>query len=279
MDPFNPAHMKCKEADFQALIAKYLDPAVREEVTEEELKRIILAFNTLNLPLKKLKDYGYEVVINTEFMNDCLRCLRNVVAGIKRNQTLIGEHLLKDNGIPKLLSNIHDTQRNFGFSKKLEDDIVITDRLCFQVIANLITNHPENQKLLVQQAYIMTVMQSEVPFRNPIVSDVKLKTIILHVLQTLVRDIQILDPSNEQMTKELSIFIPILAKEYEANNDPGSQTCLETLLYSDIFLQHLSSEQRAAITEIIPFPPHLGVLKLLVSDFTFLTDMHLLTTG
>ena len=79
MDSFNPAHMKCKEADFQALIAKYLDPAVREEVTEEELKRIILAFNTLNLPLKKLKDYGYEVVINTEFMNDCLRCLRNVV--------------------------------------------------------------------------------------------------------------------------------------------------------------------------------------------------------
>ena len=273
MDPLNPAYMHhevVSEADFRGLVVKYLDPSVREEVTVEELRRLILAFNTFNLPLEIRKGY------DTEFMNDCLRCLRNVVAGIKNNQTLLGEHLLNENGITKLISVIHDPQRTLGFSKKLEEDIVITYRLCFQVIANLITDHLENQKLLVQQAYIMTIMQS---FLNPIVSDVKLKTIILHVLQNLARDIQILDPTNEHMTKELSIFIPILAQEYEANNDPGSQKCLETLLHSDVFLQHLSSEQRAAITEIIPFPPHLGVLKLLVSDFTFLTDTHLLTTG
>ena len=38
-------------------------------------------------------------------------------------------------------------------------------------------------------------------------------------------------------------------------------------------------EQRVAMVDILPFPPCSNVLQLLVSDFTYLTDVHLLTTG
>jgi len=76
----------------------------------------------------------------------------------------------------------------------------------------------------------------------------------------------------------MSKLLPTLSHQYQRGEE-WSNSCLELYLSSESYLQHLTSEQRVSMVDILPCPSSSDVLKLLVSDFTYLTDVHLLTTG
>ena len=245
--------------DLKLLTTKDLDPSSRKEVKEEELLSII---ETLSNSDKSDQEKDYEV------MTECLRSLRNVVAGEESNQSFVASQLVTPSSF-----SLHDLMSRLSSPPSSEESIVAL-RVSLQLVYNLITNNRENQSLILKKTFLLTVLKTILSD----VSDEKCKKFVALIIQLLLESHEHLGRLCSDFYFNMSEFIPVMTTLYQAGEEWPNR-CLEHLLSSHVYLQHLTREERATCVEIIPFPPDEETIKLLMSDFTYLTDVHLLTNN
>ena len=201
---------------------------------------------------------------------ECLRCLRNSVAGVERNQTLVGAKIILEEN--HLTDHVRDQVSRVQRVPSEEEFLSL--RLGLQLMANLAVGRLEIQRhlLLNYLSLIHDVLC--------VVRDEKTTNIAAMIVHTFLMNEEMLSESDRNFHANVSIFISPLSSSYsEAQASVWVERSLELLFRSEDFLQHLPPEERVQLTEIIPFPPPEKIVTLLVGDFTFLTDIHLLITG
>ena len=172
----------------------------------------------------------------------------------------------------RLPSDREEILKNLLTPRENESEIqLLVPRIALQVTANLILDHKENQLLLITCLSVLSRLKHILETSN----DKKSQFCVTLIIQTLLKN----NERDESANKNLSIFVPVLADRYHPNMEDETERCLEHFLSTDKFLKHLTSEQRMSLVDIIPFPPHDEVLRLLIFDFNYITDVHLLTTG
>ena len=203
-------------------------------------------------------------------LDECMRCLRNSVAGVPRNQIQVGEKILLET------SSLTDytKERITKVRSDPSEREFLSLRLSLQLMANLLVGQERTQRHFLDTS--LSVIQEILSLE---MDDKTLNTaaMIVHIFLT---NEEMLSDQAESFHARLSEYIPPLSSQYrEAKDCVWVKRCLEQFFRSDEYLQHLNSEQRAVLTSILPFPPEERVVNLLVTDFTFLTDIHLLITG
>ena len=172
----------------------------------------------------------------------------------------------------RLPSDREEILKNLLTPRENESEIqLLVPRIALQVTANLILDHKENQLLLITCLSVLSRLKHILETSN----DKKSQFCVTLIIQTLLKN----NERDESANKNLSIFVPVLADRYHPNMEDETERCLEHFLSTDKFLKHLTSEQRMSLVDIIPCPPHDEVLRLLIFDFNYITDVHLLTTG
>ena len=243
--------------DLQFLTKKYLDNSSRKEVTEDELLRIT---RTLANSDRSDDEKDYEV------MTECLRCLRNAVAGQESNQSLVASQLFTSSS-----SSLHELMSRLTLHPSTEKSIVAL-RVSLQLVYNLITDNRDSQLLFLENTSLLSTLKTILSN----ISDDKCKKFGSLILQNFLEDHEYFENLSPEFSFRMSEFIPVMAALYQDEED-CSKKCLEYLLSSHVYLQHLTREERVACVDIIPFPPDEEIIQLLMSDFTYLTDVHLLT--
>ena len=240
--------------DLEDFSKKCTDIQFRSQPHKDSILKILQILEAQLNPEISAKDL--DVILN------CLRCLRNVIAGVECNQTILGLNIFsEENTLKNLLTS----------SGKESEKQLLIPRLALQVTANSILDHNENQQLLVKCDSLVSSLKNILETSDDQKSQYFVTLILLTILKNVDRD--------EEVNKCLSSFVPILAARYQPNMEDLTEKCLEHLLATDQYLKHLTSEERTSLVDILPCPPHDEVLRLLVTDFNYLTDVHLLTTG
>ena len=240
--------------DLEDFSKKCTDIQFRSQPHKDSIVKILQILEAQINP--EISDKDFDVILN------CLRCLRNVVAGVECNQTLLGHNIFSGENTLKNLLKLT--------GKESEKQLLIP-RLALQVTANCIIDHNENQQLLVKCDSLVSSLKNILETSE----DQKSQYFVTLILLTILKN----DDRDEEVTKCLSSFVPVLASRYQPNMEDLTEKCLEHLLSTDQYLKHLTSEERTSLVDILPCPPHDEVLRLLVTDFNYLTDVHLLTTG
>ena len=201
-------------------------------------------------------------------LDECMRCLRNSVAGAPRNQIQVGERILLER------SSLTDyiKERITRVRSDPSESEFLSLRLGLQLIANLLVGQERTQRHFLDTS--LSVIQEVLSLER---DDKTLNTaaMIVHIFLT---NEEMLSDQAESFHARLSEYIPPLSSQYK-EDCVWVKKCLEQFFRSEDYLQHLNPEQRAVLTSILPFPPEERVVNLLVTDFTFLTDIHLLITG
>jgi len=236
-------------------------------LSQEELNDLTKSFSNFKVPEDASDD-------DISKMTDCLRCIRNQAAGNVSNQTLLGSSLLENDILPGFILRMVKNQLEPRFKASPCKNVAVNVSL--QVINNMIVGHFENQVLLVKSETIMEALNLIFQDQNKL--ETKSRLYGSHVVCCLLRNHGSIKDECQNFCLTMSKFLPTLFHQYQRGGE-WSSSCLELYLNSESYLQHLTSEQRVAMVDILPFPPCSNVLQLLVSDFTYLTDVHLLTTG
>ena len=204
-----------------------------------------------------------------QIMVECLRSLRNAVAGVERNQILVAEKILL---IEEYLTD-YVREKVLRVQSVPSEEEFLSLRLGLQLMANLAVGRVETQRHLLNNS--LSLLHDVLS----VVSDEKTTNIAAMIVHTFLTN-EMLIESERNFHANISIFICPLSSSYrQGKSSVWTERCLEQLFKSEDFLQHLSSEERVLLTEIIPFPPPDRIVNLLVGDFTYLTDVHLLITG
>jgi len=207
-------------------------------------------------------------------MTECLRCIRNQAAGNESNQTLLGSSLLEYDILPGFILRMVKNQLEPGLKASPCKNVAVNVSL--QVINNMIVGHLRNQILLVKSEKIMEAFNLVFQDQNRL--DTKSRIFGSHIVNCLLRNQDSMVEECLNFCLAMSKLLPTLFHQYQRGEE-WSRSCLELYFNSESYLQHLTSEQRVTMVDIIPCPPTSDVLHLLISDFTYLTDVHLLTTG
>ena len=238
--------------EVEALTKSFLDSNNREQ--EQYLEDI-------NHVIKTLKESCDQSSLRAE----CLRCLRNFVAGVHRNQIFVAEHVVRDGLLSKMIQDNNSES---------EEELVCL-RISLQVLGNLINDNTEVQKMIMSDENFIKCLSSSLSS-----SDEKVLIYSSKTIQMILENQQNLAEEVPDVCERLSVLIPHLISHYQ-RGESWPASCLELLLSSGQYLKHLTPEERVdtSVVDVLPCPPHSSVLQLLVSDFTFLTDLHLLTTS
>lgn len=238
----------------------------------DQIEDLTKAFTDVSLRTNPSKMNEIERVITTlettevtSIVTECLRCLRNFVAGVQSNQDFVASQILAT-GV--LLDNIEK------LSKDTREEETVCLRVSLQVVSNLINDNSANQVMLIASGKFTSCFTSLLES----VKDEKALRFSAMVIQLLMENQDKISDECSNFSQKMSMFIEPLAVRF-TDQDYWPQKCLELLLQSDLYLKYLEPHKRATIVDILPLPPHDSVLHLLVSDFTFLTDIHLLTSN
>ena len=246
------------ELDLEDFSRKCTDIQFRSQPHKDKILKILQILREKFDP--ELSDTDLDLVLNS------LRCLRNVVAGVEQNQTFLGQNIF-GKGSENTLQNLLKS------SGKQSDKRLLVPRLALQVTANCIVDHKENQHLLVNCDSLV----SSLKYTLETCEDEKSQYFVTLILLTILKNGE--GDRDEEINRKLSVFVPVLADRYQPNMEDLTEKCLEHFLSTDQYLKHLTSEERTSLVDILPCPPHDEVLRLLITDFNYLTDVHLLTTG
>ena len=256
------SEVQLSNSELQRLTSRYgSESARRTEDVGDEIDQI---FRTLEFHLSRDESDQRQQTID-----ECIRCLRNVVAGVSRNQIKVGEKILgEENSLTDYIQN-----KITKVQSDPKENELLSLRLSLQLLANLLVGQVETQRLFLNNS--LPLVQGTLS----VVTDEKTintAAMIIHILLTSEE----LSDVDKNFPASMSTFIVPLSGCYGLSQDcVWVEKCLEQLFKSDCYLRHLTPEERVSVTSILPFPPEESVLTLLVSDFTFLTDVHLLITG
>ena len=251
-------------SELQSLTLRYISEAARQ--AQEEDAQIEKVAETLLFHLSSdQNDQRQQIVL------ECLRCLRNAVAGVERNQTLVGEKLLLEENY--LTDYVRDRVSRVQSVPSEEEFLSL--RLGLQLMANLSVGRLETQRYLLENS--LSVIHDVLS----VVSDEKTTNIAAMIVHIFLTNEEKLSGSDANFQANVSIFISPLSSSYRQAQASSVwvERCLELMFKSEDYLQHLTPEERVLLTEIIPFPPPERIVNLLAGDFTYLTDIHLLITG
>ena len=192
------------------------------------------------------------------------------MVGVERNQTVVAKKILLEEEYLTDYIRDHVSRVQSG---PIEEDL-LSLRLGLQLMANLAVGRIETQRHLLNNhlSLIHDVLSG--------VSDEKTVMIAAMIVHIFLTNEVMLAESDRNFHANVSIFISPLSSSYrQGKTSVWTERCLELLFNSEDFLQHLSSEERVLLTDIIPVPASEKIVNLLVGDFTYLTDIHLLITG
>jgi len=252
--------------EVEGLTSKLASLSAREELSKEQVAKLVF---TLELSERE----GDHVLVL-----ECIRALRNAVAGVSRNQQWLEEMLISSS-----------TFHFWEFCERLTKQTPAGDdtapnrlRCCVQLIGNLTAGN--NSLQVRHHQCIISVLQSCLCS-----CDYKAKMYACMPLLSLIQSWSCLPSSSlPQVASFLPLLLPLLNLE-ENSQTPASDflhLCLQELMSSKTFLPFLSPKERALI---IPFlmsegdnrlniDLHENSVDLLAHDFTLATDGLLTTT-
>ena len=250
-------------SELQSLTSHFSSQSGRQsESAGEQIEQIL---NTLEFQLS-----CDETEQRQHFIDACMRCLRNSVAGVARNQVKVGERILLENNS---LTDYVEARIVCVQSVHGEDEL-LSLRLSLQLLANLLVGQLEIQKHFLGKS--LSLIQDVLT----LVKDEKTANIAAMIVNIFLSNEETLSDSDDKFHSSLSSFISPLSGWYSTAEDCTLVgQCLEKFFMSDHYLRSLSSEERAQLSPILPFPPEENIVRLLATDFTYLTDLHLLITG
>ena len=251
-------------SELQSLTLRYTSEAAR--LNEDDGGQIEKVVETFLFHLSSDQtDQKQQIIL------ECLRCLRNAVAGVERNQTLVGEKLLLEENY--LTDHVRDQLSRVQSVPSEEEFLSL--RLGLQVMANLAVGRLETQRHLLDNS--LSLIHEVLSVAS---SDEKTTNIAAMIVHIFLTSEEMLSETDRNFQANVSIFISPLSSSYrQGQTSVWVERCLEVFFRSEDYLQHLPPEERVLLTEIIPFPPPEKIVNLLVGDFTYLTDIHLLITG
>ena len=249
-------------SELQNLTLRYTSEEARQsENIEAQIEKVVETF-LFHLSSDQT-DQKHQIMV------ECLRCLRNAVAGVERNQILVAEKILLEE---EYLTDYVREKVSMVQSVPSEEEF-LSLRLGLQLMANLAVGQVETQRHLLNNS--LSLIHEVLS-----VSDEKTTNIAAMIVHIFLTNEEKLSESDRNFQANVSILICPLSSSYrQGKASVWTERCLEQLFKSEDFLQHLSSEERVLLTDIIPFPPPDRIVNLLVGDFTYLTDVHLLITG
>jgi len=230
----------------------------RESVEKKVVEKII---TTLKSELAK-QNVGHEIVI------ECLRSLRNVVAGVKNNQLIVTTDLHVEFNFWKFLRDLIQNEEG-------ESDYLLTTLRCsLQLIGNLLVGQTGYQKETFP--YLINILGklfSEI-------TDPKCINFACMIVFTFLKNCDVLNAQVKDYYKDLSALFPKIKEivEQETENSDFAQLCFDSVLGNSEALAHLTSKQRVSLVPNLSQPVPLSIVTLLSTDFTYLTDI-LLTTN
>ena len=250
-------------SELQSLTLRYTSEEARQsEDVDDQIGKVLETF--LYHLSNDQTDQKYQIIV------ECLRCLRNAVVGVERIQTVVAKKILLEE---EYLTDYIKDHVSRVQSVPIEEDL-LSLRLGLQLMANLAVCRIGTQRHLLNNhlSLIHDVLS--------VVSDEKTVMIAAMIVHIFLTNEVMLTDSDRNFHANVSIFISPLSSSYkQGKTNVWTERCLELLFNSEDYLQHLSSEERVLLTDIIPFPAPEKMVKLLVGDFTYLTDIHLLITG
>ena len=251
----------CYEHQELVLLTKqFASLNVRESVEKKVVQKITA---TLKSEVGK-QTVDYEIVI------ECLRSLRNAVAGVKSNQEIVMTDLHLNFDIWNYLSDLIQNM------KSNSDHLVTTLRCFLQLIGNLLVGQTGYQKKTFSPlTNVLAKLFSET-------SDQKSLNFACMIILTLQKNCDDLKAQVEDYHKELSAFLPrikqIAEQESMTNNSDFVHLCFGSFLDNPDFLAYITSNERVSLVPEYSKPVPLSIVTLLSTDFTYLTDI-LLTTN
>eukprot|EP00092_Neocalanus_flemingeri_P009313 GFUD01010020.1.p1 GENE.GFUD01010020.1~~GFUD01010020.1.p1 ORF type:complete len:458 (+),score=103.44 GFUD01010020.1:55-1374(+) len=245
--------------ELEELTKSFATVEIRSTVEEKVIENIVATFKS---EVKK-PDPKYEIIL------ECLRSLRNVVAGVENNQKFVATIL-------------HEQIDFWNFCSEIiplvdKDQMLLSNLRCsVQLLGNLMVG---------QTAYQLEIFSSLTRTLEKIfsdLSDLKCHNFACMLVFTLLKNEKNLKDFVEDFYKTLSIFIPvilrILESEESAQNSDFIHICFEAFLESPDYLPFLTSQDRVSLLSNLPQPISTSTMSLLSTDFTYLTDILLTTT-
>jgi len=245
--------------ELEGLTKSFASSEVRGNVGDEVIENIV---GTFKAEVKK-SEPNYGIIL------ECLRSLRNVVAGVENNQNFVASLLHKQNDFWDFCDEI--------ISKVNKDQMLMSNLRCsVQLVGNLMVG---------QTAYQLEIFSSLTRTLEKIfsdVSDLKCHNFACMLVFTLLKNEENLKNSVTDFTKIISSFLPIILRildsEESSNNSDFAHLCFEAFLDSPNYLPFLTSKDRVSLVPNFPQPISTSTMSLLSTDFTYLTDTLLTTT-
>jgi len=255
--------------ELQLLTKSFASLSERSAVTEQSINQV---FSTLK------EELGTENVMldnsRLEVVLECIRVLRNVIAGIPKNQIFVANRLISLNfweTLSKFATSVDTTETQLKLS-------VI--RCSIQLLSNLMVGQTEFQLKYITNIFEILHLVIET------VIDGKSVNYCCYALLILVKNEEALVSVSDlysRFASLLSILLKRLNEIFTSNETPDNLMILsiQSLTTNFNILQLLAREDRTseASLHLLDQPGDLSspVLDLLASDFTNQTDV-LLTT-
>jgi len=240
------------------LTKSFTDLDLRAAVDKKVIENIITTFEEQ----VKIEDSNYDIIL------ECLRSLRNVVAGVVHNQNIVASILFKQVDYWSFLDKM--------ILKDDKDQTLMNSLRCsVQLLGNLMVGRIELQ---IEIFPCLTRMLLKI-FS---VEDPKCHNFACMLIFTFLKNEESLDKSVDEFHKILSAFIPEALRIIDADDTTKqsdfAQLCFEAFLESPKYLTFLTSKDRISLLSDLPQPIPISIMSLLSTDFTYLTDI-LLTTS
>lgn len=205
---------------------------------------------------------------NCDIILECLRSLRNVVAGVEHNQNLVASILFKQVDYWAFCDEMIA-------SVKTNQTLMSNLRCSVQLLGNLMVGRTDFQ---IEIFSSLTKMLEKIF----LVEDPKCHNFACMLLFTLLKNEKDLENSVEDFHKILSASLPevlrILESEDSTNKSDFAHLCFEEFLDSSKYLTFLTSKDRVSLLPDLPQPIPICIMSLLSTDFTYLTDIILTTS-
>jgi len=253
-------NIEYKHQELVTLTKQFASLEVRETVGKEIIMNII---DTLKSEFLK-EPVNYLLVI------ECLRCLRNSVAGVKSNQEIVIAELDREFDFWYILN---DLMHNVDVG---ESNYLTSLRCCLQLVGNLLVGQTDYQRKIFS-SLTNTLEKLFTEIKDP-----KCLNFACMILLTLQKNSDDLKVNVDDYQKKLSVFIPriliLVEQEVTSSNSDFAQLSFGSFMDNPEYLTYLPSKQRVSLVPYLSLPVPLPIITLLSTDFTFLTDI-LLTTN
>jgi len=252
---------KCyKHQELVTLTKQFGCLEVRESVEKKVVEKIMIT----------LKSELANQIVDYEIVIECLRSLRNAVAGVKNNQMIVTAYLHQQFNFWEFMSDL--IQNGEGES----DHFLTTLRCSLQLIGNL---------LVGQTGYQIETFPNLINILGKLfaeITDPKCHNFACMIILTLLKNCDALKAQIKDYYKDISALFSsiqqIVEQETTATNSDFAQLCFDSVLNNSEFLVYLTSKQRVSLVPNLPQPLPSSIVTLLSTDFTYLTDI-LLTTN